>query len=296
MTWTRQQLEEAIVAYERVLNEKGQKQGSINTAVGDARRFVRWLDGEFEPRARSGGSVNSRAGTRARTPLIDPISVPAALRKLTSDWNERGRPQQVGIEWPRDRWRLAFPDQEKLWGQLPERLDRSAVRAFASMAVESEEAAETALIATLTWGFGWVGYGPHRADKMLISTPESRRHLKAVAVLARDSDAMAAYRGLAGEHRVKGLGVAFGTKYVTFCQPAGATPTALIHDELVSSWLAANGRADLRAGNWSPPTYEAYLSQMHDWAGELRITAEEVEFLIFQSEADDRGNQWSSRR
>lgn len=107
---------------------------------------------------------------------------------------------------------------------------------------------------------------------------------------------MAAYRTLAGEHRVKGLGVAFGTKYVAFCHPAGATPTALIHDELVSSWLALNGRPDLRAADWSPPTYEAYLSQMHAWADDLRITAEEVEYLIFQPEADDRGNQWSSRR
>lgn len=295
MAWTRQQLEEAIVAYERVLTERGQKRSSINTAIGDARRFVRWLDGDFEPSGRTGGS-SARATATARMPLIDPILVPAALRKLVADWNERGRPAQVGIEWPRDRWRAAFPDQEQLWEQLPERLDRSAVRVITKRAVESEEAAATALIATLTWGFGWIGYGPHRADKMLISTPDSRRRLQAVAVLARDDGAIAAYRGLAGEQRVKGLGVAFGTKYVAFCQTAGANPTALIHDELVSSWLAANGRPDLRAGDWSPPTYEAYLSQMHAWAYELAITAEEVEYLIFQSEADDRGNQWSSRR
>lgn len=32
---------------------------------------------------------------------------------------------------------------------------------------------------------------------------------------------------------------------------------------------------------------------MHSWAVELELSPEAVEYLIFQSMADKRGNQWS---
>jgi hypothetical protein len=299
MAWTRRQLDQAVMDYERVLTEAQQAPGSIRTAVGDARRFVRWLDGEFEPQARKDSRVSRRPrsadGTR-RPALRGLVSAPNKLRTLIKHWNKQGQPPQIGIEWPRERWRAAFPKQQALWRDLPELLDRKAVRAITDRAAESPAAAETALIATLAWGFGWVGYGPHRAEKMLISTPDSRRHLQAVAVLARLDGAMAAYRGLAHEHRIKGLGPAFGTKFIAFCQPAGAEPVALIHDQLVGAWLAAHGRSDLASASWSASRYEAYLDQIHVWADALGVNPETVEYLIFQAEADARGNQWATRR
>jgi hypothetical protein len=299
MAWTRRQLDQAVMDYERVLTEAQQAPGSIRTAVGDARRFVRWLDGEFEPQARKDSRVSlhlrSAYGTR-RTALRGLVSAPKELMTLIDQWNKQGQPPQVGIEWPRERWRTAFPKQQALWRDLPELLDRKAVRAITDRAAESPAAAETALIATLAWGFGWVGYGPHRADKILISTPDSRRHLQAVAALARVDGAMAAYRGLAHEHRIKGLGPAFGTKFIAFCQPAGRQPVALIHDQLVGAWLATHGRPDLAAASWSSPRYEAYLDQIHVWADALGVNPETVEYLIFQAEADVRGNQWATRR
>jgi hypothetical protein len=299
MAWTRRQLDEAVTEYQRVLTEAQQAPGSIRTAVGDARRFVRWLDGEFDPRSRQDSRVSSPPHSAERAPrarLAGVVSAPKELRTLIGRWNKQGQPPQVGIEWPRERWRAAFPQQHALWRDLPEQLDRESVRAITDRAAESPAAAETALIATLAWGFGWVGYGPHRADKMLISTRDSRRHLQAVAALARVDGAMAAYRGLAREHRIKGLGPAFGTKFIAFCQPAGARPAALIHDQLVGAWLAAHGRPDLASASWSPPRYEAYLDQIHVWADALGVDPETVEYLIFQAEADARGNQWATRR
>jgi hypothetical protein len=284
--------------YERVLTEAQQAPGSIRTAVGDARRFVRWLDGEFEPHPRKESRVSRRPrsadGTR-RPALRGLVSAPKELMALIDQWNKQGQPPQVGIEWPRERWRAAFPKQQAMWRDLPEMLDRNAVRAITDLAAESPAAAETALLATLAWGFGWVGYGPHRADQMLITTPDSRRHLQAVAALARVEGAMAAYRGLAHEHRIKGLGPAFGTKFIAFCQPAGRHPVALIHDQLVGAWLATHGRPDLAAASWSSPRYEAYLDQIHVWADALSVNPETVEYLIFQAEADARGNQWATR-
>lgn len=133
MAWTRRQLDEAVTEYQRVLTEAQQAPGSIRTAVGDARRFVRWLDGEFDPRSRQDSRVPSRphsAKLARRARLGGVVSAPKALRTLIGRWNKQGQPPQVGIEWPRERWRAAFPQQHALWRDLPEQLDRKSVRAI----------------------------------------------------------------------------------------------------------------------------------------------------------------------
>lgn len=199
------------------------------------------------------------------------------------------------MRWPRDRWEAAFPAHRKALRALPAALDRAAVRGVCATAGDSESAAQEALLATLAWGYGWVGYGPHRADAMLLA-PYAATRLRAVATIAANEGAIAAYRSLGHENRIKGLGPAFGTKSIAFCQPETVLPAALIHDELVTAWLEANGRTDLRASTWAPRKYEAYLDQMGAWATELRVTAETIECLIFQDEADRRpGNQSASR-
>ena len=199
----------------------------------------------------------------------------------------------MAMPWPRDRWEAAFPSHKKVLRALPAALDRTAVRSVCARAGASEKAAQQALLATLAWGYGWVGYGPHRADAMLLA-PEAAKRLRAVAKLAANEGAISAYRSLGRENQIKGLGPSFGTKFIAFCQPEGVLPAALIHDELVTSWLEANGRADLRASTWAPRKYEAYLDQMQAWAKELRVTPETIECLIFQDEADScPGNQWA---
>lgn len=114
-----------------------------------------------------------------------------------------------------------------------------------------------------------------------------------MALTLVDEGPVAAYGRLARDCPMKYLGPAFGTKFLAFCQPAGQPVVALIQDELVSSWLARHGRPDLTSNGWSERTYAAYLSQIHAWAAELGCDAETVERLIFQAEADTRGNQWS---
>ncbi|MES2210069.1 MAG: hypothetical protein V4515_07780 [Chloroflexota bacterium] len=223
------------------------------------------------------------------------VPVPQTLRKLVDVWRHHGRPAQMAMPWPRERWEAAFPTHKKVLRALPDELDRSSVRSVCAKAGASEKAARQALLATLAWGYGWVGYGPHRADAMLLA-PDAAKRLRAVARIAASEGALAAYRSLGRENRIKGLGPAFGTKFIAFCQPESVLPAALIHDELVTAWLESNGRADLRASTWSPRKYEAYLDQMEAWAKALRVTAETVEYLIFQDEADRRpGNQWASR-
>lgn len=131
----------------------------------------------------------------------------------------------------------------------------------------------------------------------MLADPSAGEKLKAVALTVCVEGAIAAYQSLGGANHVGGLGPAFGTKYLAFGQPEGAEPVALIHDELVTAWLEANGRPDLRAAGWEPEVYRSYLDQMHVWARDLGVSPETVEYLIFQAEAARRpGNQWAPRR
>jgi hypothetical protein len=295
MTWTRQRLEDALADYERALVEAGRTRGTINTYVGDARRFVEWLVRNDWPRGLSPTETRSeprRSLSATRVAVASAIPPPTALRAIADDWSRAGRPSQEAIAWPRDRWERDFPDRRELFRSLPSALDRASVRQVCATAATSPQAAENALLATLAWGFGWIGYGPYRARLMLM-TPKAGERLRSVARIAAAEGALAAYVSLGTENRIKGLGPAFGTKYLAFCQPDSQPVTALIHDFLVSEWLGANGRPDLRASTWTPEIYAAYLDQMHAWAQDLGITPETLEYLIFQHEADIRGSQWA---
>ena len=138
-----------------------------------------------------------------------------------------------------------------------------------------------------------MGYGPHRARRILETSRDAPGLLHAVVRTLTDHGPTAAYARLAGDCRLKYLGPAFGTKFLAFCQPTGQPLAALIHDELVSSWLAENGRSELGSRGWRARTYGAYLAQIDAWAAELGCAAETVEYIIFQAEADRRGNQRS---
>ena len=212
---------------------------------------------------------------------MDPIGPPDDLRRLHRDWVGEGSNPQEGMKWSRDRWTSAFPEHRDVFHGLRDCLDRDAVRTVARTAVDGQQQAQQAFVVSFVWGFGTVGYGPFRARRILTTTPHALDSLHQVAVMLATEGPVAAYDRLSGDCRLRFLGPAFGTKYLAFCQPAGQPVSALIHDALVSSWLAAHGRPDLVSAGWSTMTYEAYLRQMHDWAAAIGCDAETVERLVF---------------
>jgi hypothetical protein len=115
-----------------------------------------------------------------------------------------------------------------------------------------------------------------------------------VARTLRAEGAEAAYRrfGRPNDSRLVGLGPAFGTKYLYFCQPISQTEIALIFDDLVSRWLFREASLDLRSTSWSDRTYRTYRRTMHGWAARLHGKADDLEFCIFQTMSDERSNQW----
>jgi hypothetical protein len=171
-------------------------------------------------------------------------------------------------------------------------LARGAVRDVCANATRDEVAAEHAFLSVMVWGFGNVGYGRHRAGEILRGTPRSNERLLAVARTLTARGVIAAYRQLGdeGDSRLKGLGPAFGTKYLYFCQPAGAKPTALIHDSNVADWFTRYAGLDLACDIWSESTYGDYLDQMHAWSTELRCRPDDVELRIFEATV---GGQWA---
>ncbi len=222
-----------------------------------------------------------------------PSTALADLRELVADWNADGRPRQPGVPWPRDGWLQGFRAHRAMLGALPDGLDRAAVRAISAQADADALSADAAFVAVRAWGDSGNGYGPYRTNEILVLAGAGDA-LFAVACTLRAEGALAAYRRLAdgGDCRLVGLNVAFGTKYLYFCQSDGQEPRALIHDSVMSRWLREHAGLRLGSDAWSEERYATYLAQMHAWAAGLGCAPDELEMLIFRSMARP-GSHWA---
>jgi len=293
VAWTEEELRAVLRRWEVALLADGKTSATVATYVRDARAFIDYAAGA--PR-RTGHGETARV-RRARPASMpgssSPIAVPDDLRRLYQGWLAAGRPGQMAFPWPRSRWVAEFPEHGSALRSLAPRLGRVDVREVARHAGVDGGSAVVAFLVVMAWGFGNVGYGPHRTRRILELTPDAPARLHKVAVTMASGTPTQAYSRLAGDCRLRGLGPSFGTKYLAFCQPPSTEPVALILDNLVLEWLAAHGRADLMSATWSPVRYKSYLEQARVWADDLGCDPETVEWLIFQSASNDRGNQWA---
>jgi hypothetical protein len=203
---------------------------------------------------------------------------------------------QPGIWWPRDRWERWLPQHRSLFEVLPDLVSREDVRQVAREADDSGVGAERLFVASMVWGFGRVGYGPYRTNRMLASNPAIAEKLQQVRHCLTSRGNIDAYRLMADPSacRLQWLGPAFGTKFLHFASPEDATETALILDRIVASWLREHAGLHFSPLNWRPSVYSRYLTVLHSWARELGVPAERLETLIFL-DALEPGSQWSPR-
>jgi hypothetical protein len=298
-----------VEEYSSVLRDAGLKPGAVATYVGDARRFVRWLDGSYRPRDHAKSSLvpaDSRMTSRrphadaaARRPKVafEGASLEAAqvvLGNLVSAWRSAGMPPQPGIRWSQARWQAALPQHADLFLVLPNPLDRAALASVCAEAASDAMSAEKAFVAVMVWGQGSNGYAQYRTTHILADTPRAADRLLEVARTLRADGAVEAYRRLGDDCRLAGFGPAFGTKLLHFCQPAEQASRALIFDRTVSDWIAQKAGLALDPLQWSAPTYSQYLGQMHDWAASLECRSEDLEMCIFRAMARERNSQWNS--
>jgi len=215
------------------------------------------------------------------TPPI-PIRLREAFRRCG------GQPRQPAMRWNRSTWQTTLPEHHDLLASLPDKLDRATVTAIGARAPESEARAIDAFVAAMAWGYGPIGYGAFRTARVLRENPQSPATLRQAARVVRHDGGEAAF-GWLTENRLHRLGVAFATKYLYFCNGPEAPP-ALILDRVVQRWLRRHADTHLRL-NWHVGDYRRYLETTTVWAGELGITPDEVEYLMFSdSLLEEPGN------
>lgn len=218
--------------------------------------------------------------------------VPPALRDLVTRWEVAGRPQQRGSYWSLRPWQLAFPEHGEYLASMPNPINRADVIGACLEAHIGPEAAVRGFLAAMIWGYGKVGYGPYRTARVLGETAGAADTLAEVARVALEDGGPAAF-GWFAHNRLRGLGVAFATKYLFFCAAAGDAGPALVLDRLVRGWLARNAGWSLRL-DWRVADYRDYVETVTAWASELGCGVSEAEYLMFAAAASsDATSQWS---
>jgi len=137
----------------------------------------------------------------------------------------------------------------------------------------------------MAWGFGitnvrWPG------QQELLSDPP-RGKIEGIVQAVRANGAEPGWRALFGDHRIPGLGCAFGTKLLYF---AGYTsgcpgPLPLILDTNVLSALHDAGTGFLAAGGVRRADYLGYLMLAEKWAADPSWpegTADLAEYALFE--------------
>lgn len=130
--------------------------------------------------------------------------------------DEMGSILQHHVDWKVDRWRRALPDEgwvtstlEELHAEDRHHISRAQVSRFALNPMQL-------FVASNIWGYGPIGYGPSRVAAIIAN---NRTHLnESLSGIARAAlvGPGNAWDTLAGMHRIRGFGVAFGTKFAYF--------------------------------------------------------------------------------
>lgn len=185
------------------------------------------------------------------------------------------------VRWSRDGWIRRLGEREVL-RKLPDRLCRmDVVDVFA--AVRDEESAEDAFITAMIWGFGRVGYGAWRTQRILEANPDAPARLLSIDAVTKAEGGPAGFDEMA-RRPLKYLGVAFGTKYLFFSSEASkeSVPAAPVLDRIIRSWLAENVQMRLDIWSWkNPQHYRDYCEQLQCWGDARGMTPGQAEEAIF---------------
>lgn len=202
---------------------------------------------------------------------------------------------QRGFRWSRDRWInhvLDLPEVEKVIRQLPDMIDREAVRLVAAERLGAGEVL-AAFVPAMIWGYGNAEYGPMRVRWVLtgIRGADARKapvatsvadKLGSAATVVRREGAVAGFRLLNNEGRVKHLGPAFFTKWLYFASasdgPDGGRAAPIL-DKQVVGWL--DKHAGIKLNPNKTAAYQHYVEVLGAWGAEFERTPAQVEQAIF---------------
>jgi len=220
-------------------------------------------------------------------------AVPLPVQAAVARWRERGSPHQGATMYKREAWIQRFPEFHDVIAELPAELDRAAVSREVARLENAPDWPLSSFVVTQIWGYGTRGYGPARVRAVLDEAGERAR--PALAESVRRLRAGAPEDGLevlAGEdHRLKGLGMSFATKFLFFMDPRRR---ALVLDDFVAGWLKDNAGLRLTLYPLSKRHYGRYLEAMHGWAHALGLEPAALEEVLFAEAANSRPrSDWS---
>lgn len=203
---------------------------------------------------------------------------------------------QGPFTWSREGWTRWLASVDGVPGFLathPTKVDRAETAAVVQRELAAGRTA-SAFVAAMIWGHGRSGYGAYRTAAVLTrqrrpeglpADPVVVAKLTEAARLAAEGDGggVAAFRWLANEGRVPGLGPAFYTKWVYFSSATDghhAASAAPILDAVVQEWMLEH--AGVRLRTWRTADYEHYVELLRQWGSEHGRTAVQVEEQIFR--------------
>lgn len=160
----------------------------------------------------------------------------------------------------------------------------------------------TLFAAAMIWGYGDVGYGPHRVALMLKSVDKREGSINQFVQELKEAsleNESGAYGFLAKRvNRLDWLGPSFASKLAYFATPKHCSP---ILDSVVAEWIyKQEGRWLFNANRWSTNQYESYRRYCEALiqAGNSNKTDEEwscglVEHLIFVDQSISGFPTWA---
>ena len=157
--------------------------------------------------------------------------------------------------------------------------------------------------AVMLWGYGTIGYGASRAEK-IISHKNLPKSIRKSYEYVRDKKIKESYELLS---KIPGLGAVFISKYLYFIgKDCSTKPLALdrwVATNLVNMCCANKDKYGLRKEKekHAPHTdssgsgyikYIKYTKDMKDWAEELKVKPDQIECFLCHYKYDRRGQKF----
>ena len=212
------------------------------------------------------------------------------------EWTLRGKPKQNGVDWPLDPWINLFPEHKDFLTSLKYRnaglIDRDLVHKV-TMHENSKQNYLAGFLPAMIWGYASVAYGPTRVRKIFDQEKTEKAIADCVSKISAN-DLAGAFDSLI-TNGPKGLGCAFGSKYLYFASPSSSRVEPLILDSLMNQALTKWCGVHFDPLSATSETYLEYITFMANVAKVHEVSSGELEEVLFTEIAKELGNQsWAN--
>ncbi len=228
------------------------------------------------------------------------IDVPSSLQGVKRFLAKEDTRRDVFIEYYADTWMRYFGydnDFRALIDRYPERLCRQSLADIGKWVIDKQATVRQLFLAAMLWGFGTTGYGAYRTDAML-STPDATEQIDTTFDLVAHGNIYRAYKAL----NLNKCGPSFKSKFLYAAGLAlDSKPLPLVLDSVVANALhklmsaAGIDHTEYLSLTWDsygtscsvqeyPAGYERYVALLNDWANQLGVRPDDIEFYLFSRE------------